>query len=734
MPNLAGYDLIIEVARAAIEREMLNTPFASGPNTPANDTLVPPFILTRNVPLPGMSGTLWLKVSELHLRAQPGSALVTMQMIFEECSLEAPGVDLHQLGGQCSVTAPLYFTPPAGTPSASRLVIDFNQATSSLALDPASISQMDQAVGPMLGGAIRSGLDTSLSALFKKQGLVNLNFSFLIDNTRDSASLMTLTAVPDLMWIDGECLGIFGYHRHAASTGLLNTKTTADLPPVPYPGYPSDQFAILLSPFSFHQLVACPSIRTVAVDHVAGRYREQWINEVRAYNHNDGPATPAEVALVESYLNAYVRGSQRGIQETDACTPAPCGQGMIDQHVDLPDPFPGTTAYVTWLSMELGNGQIDIKASARTQIFCTRISVQAPMAVKPVIGLDNSIKAGPLTRGPVNTDIDDDIGCDVATRLLLFFVRNPYIDSISILLKFGLIKALGENLISDAVMKADLPAPNTNAGSVAKLPAGVKLKEIFIDPTALTIQGQWEGMVNDPHRINPAVRFFWQTSHIPSTAFNERSSTFEASCGGEPRTFHYRSKAWDTSVAFTIDIGDVPRPIRYDDWYLWHNGVAHKLAAGTLTFPGEVVVPIPPDLEKLEHRDAIVVNVTGSNDQGFTLNFRAEDDNVVFSIFTRVVDGSGRPWPLGGNNLSSQGLTFLFDQEYTDFREECARYIVGVGSRYQLWKEVPVWEKVASIENILGERMAGNRPLGVAQSLRQIMIEQPEITKQFFSE
>lgn len=734
MPNLVGYDLIIEVARAAIERELLNTPFASDPNTPANDTLMPPFILTRNVPLPGMSGTLWLKVSELHLRPQPGSALITMQMIFEECSLQAPGVDLHQLSGQCSVTAPLYFTPPAGIPSASRLALDFNQATSSLALDPASISQMDQAVGPQLGGAIRSALDTALTAMFRKQGMVDLNFTFLIDPTRDSASLMTLTAVPNVMWIDGECLGIFGYHRQAASTGLLGMKTSADLPPVPYPGYPSDSIAILLSPSSFHQLVACPSIRTVAVDHVAARYREQWINDVRAFNHNDGLATPAEIALAESYLNAYVRGSQRGIQETDACTPAPCGRGLIDQHVDLPDPFPGTTAYITRLSMELGHDQIDIKASAGTQIFCTRISVQVPMSIKPTIGLDNSIQAGPLSRGAVDTDIDDDIGCDEATRILLFFVRNPFIDSISILLKFGLVKSLAENLISDAIMKANLPAPNTNAGGVAKLPAGVKLKEILIDPTALTIQGHWEGMVNDPHQINAAVRFFWQTSHTRSTAFSEQSGTFEASCGGAPRTFNYSSQAWDTSVAFTIDIGDVPRPIRYDDWYLWHNGVAHKLAAGTLTFPGEVVVPVPPDLEKLEHRDAIVVNVTGSNDQGFTLNFRAEDDNVVFSIFTRVVDGSGRAWQLGGNNLSSQGLTFLFDQEYTDFREECARYIVGVGSQYKLWKEVPVWEKVTSIENILGERITSSHPLGVAQSLRQIMIEQPEVTKQFFRE
>ena len=43
MPNLAGYDLIIEIARMAIEREVLNTPLETGPNGEAVDTLVPPF-------------------------------------------------------------------------------------------------------------------------------------------------------------------------------------------------------------------------------------------------------------------------------------------------------------------------------------------------------------------------------------------------------------------------------------------------------------------------------------------------------------------------------------------------------------------------------------------------------------------------------------------------------------------------------------------------------------------
>lgn len=35
MPNLAGFDIIIEFARAAIERELLNTALPSGPNGPA---------------------------------------------------------------------------------------------------------------------------------------------------------------------------------------------------------------------------------------------------------------------------------------------------------------------------------------------------------------------------------------------------------------------------------------------------------------------------------------------------------------------------------------------------------------------------------------------------------------------------------------------------------------------------------------------------------------------------
>ena len=150
-----------------------------------------------------------------------------------------------------------------------------------------------------------------------------------------------------------------------------------------------------------------------------------------------------------------------------------------------------------------------------------------------------------------------------------------------------------------------------------------------------------------------------------------------------------------------------------------------------------MIVPAPPAKETLEPRDEIVVEVQGSADQGYTLTFRAEDANVPFEVHTRVIDGSGRSWPLGTNYQQSQGFTFEFDTEYTQFRDECARHMAGVVNDYKLVQEVPVWDKVTGFKHVLQKRLRGavnNQVLGGAAALRQLMIEQPQIPQELFEQ
>jgi hypothetical protein len=476
MPNLAGFDLIIEVARAALERELLNTALATGPNGgPSNDTLVPPFLLSRQVDLPGVTGLLTLKVTDLRLHAQPHTSLLMLSLSFEQGSLIAPGISVAMLGGQGTITPPLYFKPPvprAGSPHpVSDLVLDFTKATSTLQLDQPSSDRLDQEVGVILGGAIRSALGTALTQLFKMQGdegVKKQKFSFAVDSSHDSTNMMVLSAVPSVSWIDSETLGIFGYHRHGASTGSTSWKIDSDLPPAPNVGAPWFPVAVLVSPSSFQQLVACPAIRGAARDHIAGRHRSDFINEERAHNHNEGDATPGEIAAADSRLILFLDGPQ-GQAEIAGATPPPCGHGRIDQRINLPNPFSHTTGYIDRLSMDLGEGQIDVKAHAHAEVFCGSVSVDVPMSLQPFIGAGNSIQPGQIKKGEPSSHVDADLICKAAIGIASAFLIGPLIGSVIAIIGVTVAESLAEGLVNRKILEEDLPAPQMD-GSAPDLP------------------------------------------------------------------------------------------------------------------------------------------------------------------------------------------------------------------------------------------------------------------------
>ena len=481
--------------------------------------------------------------------------------------------------------------------------------------------------------------------------------------------------------------------------------------------------------------MARPAIRDAARDHVSGRHRDDFINEERALHHNDGEATAGEIAAADDRLHSYL-DSPEGQAEIAGATPAPSGNGQMDQTIEMPDPFSNTTGYIDWLSMDLGDRQVDLRAHAHASVFCGTVSVDVPMSLQPFIGLDNAIQPGAIKKGEPNSDVDADVLCSLAIAAMSAFLIGPLIGSVIALIGVAVAESLAKGLVNKEILKQDLPTPKIGGGG-PKLPKNVRLRELSVATSGLTIQGVWDGLVNDPHKFDPSVHLYWDAKHEQSTNIFTLPGTFQASCGGEPRTFNYTPHAWITTVIFRLETGDVPRPLHFDDWWLWHDGVGHRLAPGTLTFPGRVIVPAPPDKETLEHRDEIVVEVQGSAEQGYTLTFRAEDANVPFEVNTRVIDGSGRSWPLGTNYQQSQGFTFEFDAEYTQFRDACARHMAGVVNDYKLVQEVPVWDKVTGFKHVLQQRLRGavnNQVLGGAAAVRQLMIEQPQIAQELFQQ
>ena len=120
-----------------------------------------------------------------------------------------------------------------------------------------------------------------------------------------------------------------------------------------------------------------------------------------------------------------------------------------------------------------------------------------------------------------------------------------------------------------------------------------------------------------------------------------------------------------------------------------------------------MVVPEPPDTETLQSRDEIVVEVQGSNEQGYTLTFRAEDANVPFEVASRVIDGSGRSWPVGTKLPGKPGDHVRVRRGVSPVPRRVRAQNGRVLSHYQVAQDVPVWDKVTNFENVLQERLRG---------------------------
>ncbi len=734
MPNLAGYDLVIEVPRSALEREVVNTPLETTADGIVVDTLNPPFLLARPIPVPGASATVTTIVRGLRLVAVPRTSSFTVHLDLDDLSIEAPGISVGALRGVADIVVPLRFTPPDATRT-SQLVTDFAQATATLQLDDASNARLDAATGPVLAAAVRGALQVLPTLLIRGQGRKPLGFSVQVDPTRDSTNFMTLTALPDISWVDGETLAIFGYHRTGPKNGNTAWKTGGDLPPPPYPGFPWYPMAVILSPSSFQQLIACPAVRKTARDHVAGKLRGQYIDEERVHDNNQGPATAAETDAATKKLDSYLTATAKGSAEVDAVMPPPCGRGELDQRVPMPDPFSDTTAYIDWLGMSLGQGRIDIVAKAHAGVFCGEVKVSLPMWIKPSIGPKNTIVPGPVTKGEPDTDVDTSFLCKVATDVLLSFIVGPFAGSVATFVAFSLAESLVASLVNEKIVKQELPTPGI--GNPGTIPKQVQLKSVEVAPTGLILRGVWDGVVNDPHKFEPKMALRAAYHSAASATVPPVEGLFEADCPptGEEGTFEYRRLAWDTTVMLSIEAQDVPHPLVFEDWWISIAGTQFRLTAGTIEVPCEVSIPEPPDKDRSELREKIVVGVQGDNVTGWTLSFRGEDGNVRFGVQTKVIDGGGRGWTLWDDYLKAQGLTLDLPADYLGLRGRCAEAIAHIMDKYKLGRDVPRWDQVMAVETVVEQRLRDTvRGIGsgTTAAVREMLANEPHIAEKMF--
>ncbi|MCG3797003.1 hypothetical protein LT343_27280 [Bacillus toyonensis] len=733
MTNLAGFDLVIELARSAIEREILNTPLETGPQGEVIDTLVPPFTLKRSLPLPGMTGLVQFIVKKIHINALPRTSLISIRMIFEQSSIQVPGVSVAMLSGQFELTVPMHFTIPSNFPGNSNFALNFSSATTSLQLDNESKQRLSNQFGFGLTQATITALNAALGQIFYQQGLKTLDFSFTIDPSRDSNTMMTLTSVPNVLWIDSETLAFFCYHRHGANTGDILRKHDSDLPHPPFNGLPSwNPVVTLLSPDSFQRMMVCPSVTYAVRDHIVGPVRNRFIDEERARNNNSGPATMAEIEMANGRVNDFLN-TPAAMAEISANTPSPCGRGALKQHINLPDPFPGTTVFMDYLSMSLGQGQIDIVAKAHAEIFCGEIEVTLPMWIKPTINYQNII-IGPVFKGEPHTNVEADFICEVAISILSSFILGPFFGSISTFVGVAIGEKIVETLLNKRLFSQNFPTIQIENN----LASNIRWEELKIDPSALIIIGFWNGNLFNPKQFQPQIQLDRKINYTKSNTISPEEGTFEYDCIGPvgSGTFYYERQTWDTVIQIRTVAQDVPQPLTYGEWSFTLGKQRYKLQPGIIETAGEVIILTPPNKEHLETRTQIIIEVQGNNEDGWTLRFRGEDaiQNILFS--TNVIDGSGYQWNLA-TNCRINGQTLVFDEDFYKYKTKCGEALADIMNRYKLMTDVPIWEQVQFItpEIYIHERIRAavtSGQLGAGVAIRDLITNEPEIIKNIF--
>lgn len=734
MVNLAGYDLIIQIAREAIRREVLNTPLAFGPGGEVLDTLVPPFAFEESLPHTGIGGRFHLIVRKLDALAAPRTANLVIELEFSDGSIMLPHSTVRMMAGSYRLVVPLLFTQPTFLNRHSELAVNFPAAKGTMQLNPDSQSSLEAQLGSTGASLAVAGMRAAILGYFHSQGVRTVGLRFRIIPYFDSDTMMTLTAVPQILWIDRETLAIFGRHRRAAPAGNPFSKTQSDLPPPPFSNFPGwSPVVAMLSPESFHRMIACPAVAAAARDHVAGAERKRLIAEEGARINNQGEPTEEQLAAAEQRLSLYLNSTE-GMARIQSKTPQPCGQGAIDQRIPMPDPFAATTAYITHLSMTLGNGRIDITARAHAEVFCGRVDVTLPMWIEPRVNQPlQQVDAGPVFRGRPRTNVDVDLICEVIVGTLLSFLVGPFVGSIVTIVGVAIGEGVAESLLRSKLVKQDMPTPDAGGA----LPPFVRWERVEINPSALVLIGDWPGQIRDPRSFEPRISIVTGSTSRPSSSTPTEAGRFTVDCPQGSGTFTFRRHAWDTTIRLSISGQDVPQPLTFGNWTVVLNGRSFVLQPGEFTMSGNVIVLEPPSRQKLEPRPEIVLGVDGSNDSGWVLAFRGEDAVQSLEVSTVVTDGSGRRWYPRTGRMYVHGQTLDLPADYHRFAGNCREAYIEIGSRYELVRDVPHWEQVLNFDRVVYSRIreaVSGRPLGAALQLQALLTDFPALAERIVPE
>jgi hypothetical protein len=622
MPNLAGFGFIGELSIDTI-RDMVNL----NPVQVAGEWVYPlggPFQLT--VPLaaiPGLgTGTLQVDCN-MQLDAVVRTADCRLTIDLSNGAALFGVYSAFHLGGTLTATATVAFgkdTDPKATPFQIVPSVLLSSATATVAFDSQSQTLLSNAFGAGNVAQITADLSDALQGWIRKLGDQSFDsFSFSLMPGMDSSDPLTVTATPQIMWIDESTLGVFGYYRKEAAGGNLAAKTDSD---IVQPGQEliydqngnlvqTRRAAVLLSPDSFQVVIACPLIRSQIVrpllhDQLIGEYQSdahnaqydafyqkelsaQFVPDLLADLKNLGGSSPEnnvtafnqaiaqvqaaanqDVAnLAEQNLESYLDSPQGQVQIAQS-TPTTCGRGSVQAHRQtLPDPFGDMITTLTKLELDLAPGAVNISVAADGNLpVCGIYTVTQTGTVTLSVNNNGVIVPGFILNQP-DVNITTDFGCKIALDALSTFFVGPAWGTIIGYGTFGLAEVIGGPVAAGILFNQETSLLPSGAFVSPDLGKDAVFKDLIVDTSGIAVIALIgrEQRFNDftPH-FEIDVTLLSRESIRDSTKGEYHVAPTPWGCPGGD--FTYTRSYYESVFQVSLSAVDVPLPITVNSWQI----------------------------------------------------------------------------------------------------------------------------------------------------------------------
>ena len=622
MPNLAGFDVIIELAVDTLADIVDSSPVTIPLTGRSVYLLSGKFSLDLLVPVPPFGSGQFRLFCTATMTGLTGTPNCQIDLVISDGSGSLGPTILSQIGGHVTVIATVVFIPsPAPGAPANSIVpgVNLSASSSTVLLDGPTQGRINGALGSSGATAFSAALNTALQAWLNTlptttSGQIGLT---LVPGV-DSNSPLQLSAMPTPMWIDAATLGIFGYYRKEASGGTATAKVDSDIvqtseeflynQPGLFSAVPTRRTAVVLSPDGFRLTVGCPAVRSLVRGFVAKLNRGRVLDAMRSVygsllqteenanypalenaewvkDGSRGPVTNDQrnrahqkvqaaidarlAALTDAGLNAWL-DSADGQAAITAGTPGPCGNGQVEiDRQYLPDPIAGHVATIlTQLKMVPGNGHLDLTVSASGDApVCGSFDATLPATLS--LPVDYRGAVGTLVAmGTPDTHVHVDLLCKLVVGYLLGLVAGPVYGSALSLLGFEAGISLAEKLMAQIVSDKVPTAPKI---PVLDMPSGTQLKDIKIETSGVTVLALVARSVrfNDFRpRVTVVAK---QVSAVPSAqllATVGQMAVKATKWGCEAAIFLYEESFNDTAFDVRLEATDIPLPVRIDGWWL----------------------------------------------------------------------------------------------------------------------------------------------------------------------